>query len=301
MMATQGSDAAAGRPEAARPTGGPLVVLSGVDKHFGPLHVLRGIDLVIHSGEVVVVIGPSGSGRSTLCRTSNRLETIDGGTITVAGRPLPAEGRERARLRADAGMVFQSFNLVAHKTVLQNVMLGPVRARREPRRRDGGHRRQPLDVGRRVRHDAAAHSPPQFGILPPLGFWTAVVCLALYTSAFVAEAVRSGINSVAVGQAEAARAIGLTFGQTLGAVVLPQALRSVVPPLINVLIALTKNTSVAAGFAVVELVATGRRLGATNAADGTWVLVGVALCFLPITVPLGLLASRVERRVAFVR
>ena len=142
---------------------------------------------------------------------------------------------------------------------------------------------------------------PQFGILPPLGFWTAVVCLALYTSAFVAEAVRSGINSVAVGQAEAARAIGLTFGQTLGAVVLPQALRSVVPPLINVLIALTKNTSVAAGFAVVELVATGRRLGVTNAADGTWVLVGVALCFLLITVPLGFLASRVERRVAFVR
>lgn len=142
---------------------------------------------------------------------------------------------------------------------------------------------------------------PQFGVLPPLGFWTAVVCLSLYTSAFVAEAVRSGINSVGVGQAEAARAIGLTFGQTLGHVVLPQALRTVVPPLINVIIALAKNTSVAAGFAVVELMATGRRLGVVNAADGTWVLVGVALGYLLLTIPAGLLAGVVERKVAFTR
>lgn len=142
---------------------------------------------------------------------------------------------------------------------------------------------------------------PQFGILPPLGFWTAVVCLTLYTSAFVCEAVRSGINSVGVGQAEAARAIGLTFGQTLGQVVLPQAVRSVIPPLINVLIALAKNTSVAAGFAVVELVGTGRRLGVTNAADGTWVLIGVAAFYLLITIPAGLLAGVVERKVAFSR
>lgn len=142
---------------------------------------------------------------------------------------------------------------------------------------------------------------PQFGVLPPLGFWTAVLCLAAYTAAFVAEAVRSGINSVGVGQAEAARAIGLTFGQTLGHVVLPQALRSVVPPLINVIIALTKNTSVAAGFAVVELMATGRRLGTVNAADGTWVLVGVALGYLLLTIPAGLLAGAIERKVAFVR
>lgn len=142
---------------------------------------------------------------------------------------------------------------------------------------------------------------PQFGILPPLGFWTAVVCLTLYTSAFVCEAVRSGINSVGTGQAEAARAIGLTFGQSLGHVVLPQAVRSVVPPLINVFIALTKNTSVAAGFAVVELVGTGRRLGVTNAANGFWVLVGVAVFYLLITIPAGLLAGVVERRVAFSR
>lgn len=142
---------------------------------------------------------------------------------------------------------------------------------------------------------------PQFGILPPLGFWTAVVCLTLYTSAFVCEAVRSGINAVGIGQAEAARAIGLTFGQTLGQVVLPQAVRSVIPPLINVLIALAKNTSVAAGFAVVELVGTGRRLGVTNAADGTWVLIGVAVFYLLITIPAGLLAGVVERKVAFSR
>jgi glutamate transport system permease protein len=142
---------------------------------------------------------------------------------------------------------------------------------------------------------------PQFGILPPLGFGTAVVALSLYTSAFVCEAVRSGINSVAVGQAEAARAIGLTFGQTLGLVVLPQAVRSVIPPLINVLIALTKNTSVAAGFAVVELLATGRRLALANPADAMWALAGVAIFYLVITVPAGYLAGVLERKVAFAR
>lgn len=142
---------------------------------------------------------------------------------------------------------------------------------------------------------------PQFGILPPLGFWTAVICLSLYTAAFVAEAVRSGINAVGTGQAEAARAIGLTFGQTLGQVVLPQAVRTVIPPLINVLIALTKNTSVAAGFAVVELVAVGRRLHQVDPVNSTWLLVGVGLFYLLITVPAGLLAGALERRVAFAR
>ncbi|MFD8978953.1 amino acid ABC transporter ATP-binding protein [Streptomyces sp. NPDC059564] len=107
-----------------------LVVLSNVNKHFGALHVLQDIDLSIARGEVVVVIGPSGSGKSTLCRTINRLETIDSGTITLDGKPLPAEGKELARLRADVGMVFQSFNLFAHKTVLQNVMLGQLKVRK---------------------------------------------------------------------------------------------------------------------------------------------------------------------------
>lgn len=142
---------------------------------------------------------------------------------------------------------------------------------------------------------------PQFTVLPPVPFfWTAVVCLTVYTGAFVAEAVRSGINSVGAGQTEAARAVGLTFGQTLGHVVLPQAARSVVPPIINVLIALTKNTSVAAGFGVVELVGTGRRLSTSTGGDPL-VLVGVALFYLAITVPAGVLAARVERKVAFAR
>ncbi|GAB3204888.1 amino acid ABC transporter ATP-binding protein [Marinactinospora thermotolerans] len=105
----------------------PLVVLENVDKHFGDLHVLRDINLSVQRGEVVVVIGPSGSGKSTLCRTINRLETIDSGVITIDGSPLPAEGRGLARLRSDVGMVFQSFNLFAHKTVLQNVTLGPIK------------------------------------------------------------------------------------------------------------------------------------------------------------------------------
>lgn len=110
-------------------TGAPLVRLSRVNKHFGDLHVLRDIDLEVARGEVVVVIGPSGSGKSTLCRAINRLEPIDSGEILVDGVPLPAEGRALARLRADVGMVFQSFNLFAHKSVLQNVTLGPVKVR----------------------------------------------------------------------------------------------------------------------------------------------------------------------------
>ncbi|WP_255955900.1 amino acid ABC transporter ATP-binding protein [Streptomyces odontomachi] len=107
-----------------------LVALKNVNKHFGALHVLQDIDLTIARGEVVVVIGPSGSGKSTLCRTINRLETIDSGSITIDGRPLPAEGKALARLRADVGMVFQSFNLFAHKTVLDNVMLGQLKVRK---------------------------------------------------------------------------------------------------------------------------------------------------------------------------
>ena len=106
-----------------------LVVLDKVNKHFGELHVLRDIDLTVDRGEVVVVIGPSGSGKSTLVRTINRLEPIDSGTILLDGQPLPAEGKALARLRAEVGMVFQSFNLFAHKTVLENVTLGPTKVK----------------------------------------------------------------------------------------------------------------------------------------------------------------------------
>jgi glutamate transport system ATP-binding protein len=104
----------------------PLLVLEDVDKHFGELHVLKGISTTVAPGEVVVVIGPSGSGKSTLCRAINRLETIDSGRILIDGVPLPEEGRALAKLRADVGMVFQSFNLFAHKTVLENLTLGPI-------------------------------------------------------------------------------------------------------------------------------------------------------------------------------
>jgi glutamate transport system ATP-binding protein len=107
----------------------PLVVLEGVNKHFGALHVLKDINLTVGEGEVVVVIGPSGSGKSTLCRAINRLETIESGTISLDGQPLPEEGKDLAKLRADVGMVFQSFNLFAHKTIQQNVTLGPVKVR----------------------------------------------------------------------------------------------------------------------------------------------------------------------------
>jgi len=108
----------------------PLVVLDSVNKHFGELHVLKNITTTVGRGEVVVVIGPSGSGKSTFCRAINRLETIDDGTITIDGKKLPEEGAELAKLRADVGMVFQSFNLFAHKTVLQNVTLGQTKVRK---------------------------------------------------------------------------------------------------------------------------------------------------------------------------
>jgi glutamate transport system ATP-binding protein len=114
-----------------------LVVLKGVQKHFGSLHVLRDVDLVVHRGEVVVVIGPSGSGKSTLCRAINRLEPVDTGTITIDGAPLPAEGRPLARLRADVGMVFQSFNLFAHKTVFDNVVMPQVKVRKRSKQAAG--------------------------------------------------------------------------------------------------------------------------------------------------------------------
>ena len=109
--------------------GQPLVVLSGVNKWYGDLNVLKDIDLSVKKGEVIVVIGPSGAGKSTLCRAINRLETIDEGTITLDGQPLPAEGKALASLRAEVGMVFQSFNLFAHKTILENVTLGPIKVR----------------------------------------------------------------------------------------------------------------------------------------------------------------------------
>src|SRR3954449_4758648 len=108
----------------------PMIRMVSVEKHFGDLHVLRDINLEVAAGQVVVVLGPSGSGKSTLCRTINRLEPVDTGTIEVDGKPLPAEGKALAGLRADVGMVFQSFNLFAHKTILQNVTLAPLKVRK---------------------------------------------------------------------------------------------------------------------------------------------------------------------------
>ena len=123
----------------------PLVVLENVNKHFGELHVLKDISTTVHRGEVVVVIGPSGSGKSTLCRAINRLETIDSGTITIDGQVLPEEGKGLAKLRADVGMVFQAFNLFAHKTVLENVTLGPRKVRGQSKAAADAHAMELLD------------------------------------------------------------------------------------------------------------------------------------------------------------
>ncbi|MEB8342288.1 amino acid ABC transporter ATP-binding protein [Streptomyces endophyticus] len=123
----------------------PLIELRDVNKYYGELHVLQDIDLTVGKGEVVVVIGPSGSGKSTLCRTINRLETIESGVIRLDGRPLPEEGKALAQLRAEVGMVFQSFNLFAHKTVLQNVSLAQLKVRKRKKDEADKRSRELLD------------------------------------------------------------------------------------------------------------------------------------------------------------
>jgi len=111
----------------------PLVRIHDVNKYYGQNHVLKNINLSVNKGEVIILLGPSGSGKSTLCRTINRLETTSSGTITIDGKDLPQEGRDLAKLRAEVGMVFQSFNLFAHKTILDNVTLGPRKIRKLPK------------------------------------------------------------------------------------------------------------------------------------------------------------------------
>ncbi len=135
----------------------PIISMRHVDKHFGQLHVLRDINLDVAKGEVVVLIGPSGSGKSTLCRTINRLETIDSGEILFEGKPLPQEGKELAAMRAEIGMVFQSFNLFAHKTILDNVTMGPVEVLHRPRKEAEAEAMELLD---RVGVAAQAHKVP---------------------------------------------------------------------------------------------------------------------------------------------
>ncbi|MEU9148036.1 amino acid ABC transporter ATP-binding protein [Streptomyces sp. NPDC048349] len=137
----------------------PLIELRDVNKHFGTLHVLQDINLTVGRGEVVVIIGPSGSGKSTLCRAINRLETIESGTILIDGQPLPAEGKELAHLRAEVGMVFQSFNLFAHKTVLANVSLAQVKVR--SRKREEADKRSRELLERVGLADQAAKFPAQ--------------------------------------------------------------------------------------------------------------------------------------------
>jgi glutamate transport system ATP-binding protein len=132
----------------------PMIRMASVDKHFGDLHVLKNINLEVEPGQVVVVLGPSGSGKSTLCRTINRLEPIDSGEIAIDGDLLPAEGKALAGLRADVGMVFQSFNLFAHKTILDNVTLGPMKVRKKGKAEAEKRARELLErVG--VAHQAA--------------------------------------------------------------------------------------------------------------------------------------------------
>jgi glutamate transport system ATP-binding protein len=143
------------------PDGQALVTLRGVNKWFGELHVLKDINLEVARGEVVVVIGPSGSGKSTLCRAINRLEAIDQGEITLDGQPLPAEGKQLAKLRAEVGMVFQSFNLFAHKTVLENVTLGPIKVLKKSKGDAETNGRQLLErVGVANRQTSTPRSSP---------------------------------------------------------------------------------------------------------------------------------------------
>ena len=143
--------------QVSEPSRAQLVVLENVCKSFGDVPVLRDVSLRLDRGEVLVIVGPSGGGKSTLCRTINRLEPIDSGSILFDGRPLPAEGRDLARHRADVGMVFLSFNLFAHKTVLQNVTLGPIHARRIPKSDASA---EAMELLRRVGIEQQAHRYP---------------------------------------------------------------------------------------------------------------------------------------------
>lgn len=138
-------------------TATPVIELRHVDKHYGPLHVLQDINLQVAKGEVLVVIGPSGSGKSTMCRTINRLETIDSGEILIEGTPLPQEGKELAALRAKVGMVFQSFNLFAHKTILENVTMGPIEVLHTPKAQAEA---EAMELLRRVGVDSQASKVP---------------------------------------------------------------------------------------------------------------------------------------------
>lgn len=135
----------------------PVIELKHVEKHFGELHVLKDINLAVKKGEVVVIIGPSGSGKSTLCRTINRLETIDSGEILIDGVAIPEEGKDLARLRAQIGMVFQSFNLFAHKNILDNVTLGPTDVLRTPKKEA---REEAMKLLKRVGVDSQAAKMP---------------------------------------------------------------------------------------------------------------------------------------------
>ncbi|WP_236036790.1 MULTISPECIES: amino acid ABC transporter ATP-binding protein [Bifidobacterium] len=135
----------------------PLVELTHVEKYFGDLHVLKDINLTVNKGEVLVIVGPSGSGKSTMCRTINRLETIDSGDIRIDGKALPQEGKELANLRAEVGMVFQSFNLFANKTILENVTLAPIKVR-HMNKTEAEH--LAMDLLARVGVDSQAHKMP---------------------------------------------------------------------------------------------------------------------------------------------
>ena len=135
----------------------PVIELRHVDKHFGELHVLKDINLSVKKGEVVVVIGPSGSGKSTLCRTINRLETIDSGEIRIYVTKVPEEGRKLAELRSQIGMVFQSFNLFAHKTILDNVTIAPMDVLHKPKKEA---REEAMELLKRVGVDNQAAKVP---------------------------------------------------------------------------------------------------------------------------------------------
>lgn len=135
----------------------PLVHIRNVNKHYGTNHVLKNINLAVNRGEVIILLGPSGSGKSTLCRTINRLETTSSGSITIDGKELPQEGRELARLRADVGMVFQSFNLFAHKSILDNVTLGPRKVRKIPKEEA---EKEAMRLLSKVGVDSQAHKLP---------------------------------------------------------------------------------------------------------------------------------------------
>jgi len=284
----------------------PLLRIEKVRKQFGELQALDNVSLDVAAGEVVVVIGASGSGKSTLCRCINRLETVSSGTITIDGVPLAEEGQALARLRADVGMVFQSFNLFGHLNVLDNVTLGPMKVRGLPRKQAEDEARQLLDrVGVGQKGDAVRRADfrpgpgddqrgaRRDGRAGPRGHD--------HGRGHPRDGLRTasrgpgGVHGLRPDRRDRESAIGLRRSQAMRIIILPQAIRIVVPALVTQLVSLLKDSTLGYVVSYPELMRQGNNLTVyTHLLVQTYLI--IALIYIVMNYALGQLAQWLERR-----